>query len=106
MLHGVPWSSYVNCPRDARTYWSVVVQALVRVLLFEGSFTKFVRPSAKSSTYMSQSVIWMASNTTRRVNSVVHGIDTSMCFAVRNGRDSGVRPSMTRSSTEKLPRHR
>jgi hypothetical protein len=39
---------------------------------------------------MFQSVISIASKTIRRVKNVLHGIETSMRFAVRNGRASRV----------------
>jgi hypothetical protein len=55
---------------------------------------------------MRQSVISIASNTTRRSNSVLHGIDSAIRFAVRNGRDSAVNPSMTKSSKMNCPRQR
>ena len=77
-----------------------------RPLPFVVNFGKLWRPSGKSSTYISQSVIWIASKTMRRVKSVLHGIETSMRFASRNGRDFGVMPSMVRSSTTKVPRQR
>ena len=67
---------------------------------------KLWRPSGKVSTYIRQSVISIASNTTRRSKSVVHGIETSRRFAIRKGRDWGVSPSMITSSTTNRPSQR
>jgi hypothetical protein len=46
-----------------------------------------------------QSLISIVSRTMRRLNSVPHGIDTLINFAVRNGGDSGVRPAIEKSWT-------
>ena len=105
-FHGVPWSVKVNSPRWARTYCRVVVQALRSCGGSPLSRGKLCRPSGNVSTYMRQSVISIASNTTRWSTSVLHGMDTVMRCAVRKGRESGVRPSMTRSSSTKRPRNR
>src|SRR5688500_8620810 len=98
-LHGAVRSSNVNWPPRDRTHSSLVLHPLLLSELDVGtSLGSLCSPPSPPSTYIFQSTISTDRRTKRLSNCVVHGMDTSARLAVRNGRDCGVRPSMTRSS--------
>src|SRR5256885_16948733 len=96
MLHGVSLSSYVNVPRYARRYFSVVVKRRgpVSGLLLSTNLGKLFRP-AHFSTSIFQSVIstdvTMISGRRRTIDD--QSRPNSSRFAVKNGRSPDWAPS-------------
>src|SRR5688572_14351849 len=89
-LHGASWSSYENCPRDARTYFTVVVNrrgpgGLVSVSAAE-NFGK-LWPPAPFSTNIVQSVnsTDVTTNSGRAASALAQSSDTERRSATKNG---------------------
>ena len=94
-LHGASWSSYENCPRDARTYFTVVVNRRGPGGLPGGSsFENLGKlwPAAPFSTSIFQSVnsTDVTTNSGLAASALAQSSDTEMLSAVKNGRSSGV----------------